>query len=209
MVFQKSGAGFGNYGRWHRRGRGRRAHRHRSLAKHATTDAMLATMAKSIASRSTGQREREDAEAIIARVSGTTHLTDLADCDCHRVVVEDLEVSARFSRTERGRARGRDHARTRRPLVIELAMETSRRSGLRAALLQSAPAMSLVEVVRPIAPVTKRWTALPSSYSRAAKNRQREGPGRLRRQRAPLPVSQQRIRCSSRAWRPRRASTSR
>jgi len=38
---------------------------------HATTDAMLATMAKSLAKQvDKGKRSAEDAEAIIARVSG-------------------------------------------------------------------------------------------------------------------------------------------
>jgi len=58
--------------------------------------------------------------------------------------------------------------------------------------------MSLVEVVRPICAMTKRWTALPSSYSRAAKTvNVKDQP--LRRQRAPLPVSQTTpFACSSR-----------
>src|ERR1035438_10924887 len=49
---------------------------------HATADAMLATIEKSLAKQvDKGKRTPEDADDIIARVSATTHMGDLADCD--------------------------------------------------------------------------------------------------------------------------------
>jgi 3-hydroxybutyryl-CoA dehydrogenase len=122
---------------------------------HATADAMLATIEKSLAKQvDKGKRTPEDADDIIARVSATTHLGDLADCDLIiESVIEDLDVK---------RAVFRDLNDVMKPdaiiatntstlSVIELAMETSRPErvcGLH--FFNPAPAMSLVEVVRPI-----------------------------------------------------------
>src|ERR1700722_3282692 len=61
---------------------------------HATTDAMLAAVAKALARQvEKGKRSPEEAEAITARITATTHLSDLADCDLViESVIEDLEV---------------------------------------------------------------------------------------------------------------------
>jgi 3-hydroxybutyryl-CoA dehydrogenase len=114
-----------------------------------------ATMAKSLAKQvERGKRTAEDAEAIIARVSATTHLADLADCDfVIESVVEDLEVKRAVFRELNAvvHADAIIATNTSTLSVIELAMETSRPDqvcGLH--FFNPAPAMSLVEVVRPI-----------------------------------------------------------
>jgi 3-hydroxybutyryl-CoA dehydrogenase len=122
---------------------------------HATVDAMLETMAKSLAKQvERGKRTTEDADAIVARVSATTHLADLADCDfVIESVVEDLEVKRAVFRELNAvvHAGAIIATNTSTLSVIELAMETShpdRVCGLH--FFNPAPAMSLVEVVRPI-----------------------------------------------------------
>src|SRR5665213_3044276 len=95
---------------------------------HATVDAMLETMAKSLAKQvERGKRTGEDAEAITARVSATTHLADLADCDfVIESVVEHLAVQrAVFPAPSAVAHHAAIIATNARPLpVIELAMET-------------------------------------------------------------------------------------
>ena len=122
---------------------------------HATADAMLATIEKSLAKQvDKGKRTPEDADDIIARVSATTHMGDLADCDfIIESVIEDLDVKRGVFRELNDVVK--PHAiiatNTSTLSVIELAMETShpdRVCGLH--FFNPAPAMSLVEVVRPI-----------------------------------------------------------
>jgi 3-hydroxybutyryl-CoA dehydrogenase len=121
----------------------------------ATGEAMLATMAKSLTKQiEKGKRSAEDAEAIIKRVSATTHLADLSDCDfIIESVVEDLEVKRVVFRELNDVVKPDAILATNTSTlsVIELAMETSRPErvcGLH--FFNPAPAMSLVEVVRPI-----------------------------------------------------------
>ena len=59
-----------------------------------TADKMLAGLEKSLAKQvEKGKRTQEDADQIRARVSATTNLTDLADCDLIiESVVENLDV---------------------------------------------------------------------------------------------------------------------
>jgi 3-hydroxybutyryl-CoA dehydrogenase len=122
---------------------------------HVTADAMLETMTKSLAKQvDKGKRTTEDADAIVARVSATTLLTDLSDCDfVIESVVEDLEVKRAVFRELNAvvHADAVIATNTSTLSVIELAMETShpeRVCGLH--FFNPAPAMSLVEVVRPI-----------------------------------------------------------
>jgi 3-hydroxybutyryl-CoA dehydrogenase len=121
----------------------------------ATGEAMLATMAKSLTKQiEKGKRSAEDAEAIIKRVSATTHMADLSDCDfIIESVVEDLEVKRLVFRELNDVVKPEAILATNTSTlsVIELAMETSRPDrvcGLH--FFNPAPAMSLVEVVRPI-----------------------------------------------------------
>lgn len=120
-----------------------------------SADAMLATMAKSLAKQvDKGKRTSEDADAILARVSATTNLKDLADCDfIIESVIEDLEVKRGVFRELNDVADSDAIIATNTSTlsVIELAMEMSRPErvcGLH--FFNPAPAMSLVEVVRPI-----------------------------------------------------------
>jgi 3-hydroxybutyryl-CoA dehydrogenase len=121
----------------------------------ATGEAMLATIATSLTKQiEKGKRSAEDAEAIIKRVSATTHMADLSDCDfIIESVVEDLEVKRLVFRELNDVVKPEAILATNTSTlsVIELAMETSRPDrvcGLH--FFNPAPAMSLVEVVRPI-----------------------------------------------------------
>ena len=96
---------------------------------HVSADAMLETMAKSLAKQvEKGKRTIEDADAITARVSATTHLADLSECDLViESVVEDLEVKRSIFR-ELNAVVHEDAiiaTNTSTLSVIELAMETS------------------------------------------------------------------------------------
>jgi|ERR1039458_7674531 3-hydroxybutyryl-CoA dehydrogenase len=122
---------------------------------HATADAMLATIEKSLAKQvDKGKRTPEDADDIIARVSATTHMGDLADCDfIIESVIEDLDVKRGVFRELNDVVKPDAIIATNTSTlsVIELAMETShpdRVCGLH--FFNPASAMSLVEVVRPI-----------------------------------------------------------
>jgi 3-hydroxybutyryl-CoA dehydrogenase len=122
---------------------------------HATADAMLATIEKSLAKQvDKGKRTAEGADDIIARVSATTHLSDLAECDfIIESVIEDLDVKRGVFRELNDVVKPDAIIATNTSTlsVIELAMETSRPDkvcGLH--FFNPAPAMSLVEVVRPL-----------------------------------------------------------
>jgi 3-hydroxybutyryl-CoA dehydrogenase len=101
-----------------------------------------------------GTRTREAADAVRARVSSTTILDDLADCDLViESVVEEMSVKrAIFNELDRVVRPGAILATNTSTLsVIELAMETSRPArvcGLH--FFNPAPTMSVVEVVRPL-----------------------------------------------------------
>jgi 3-hydroxybutyryl-CoA dehydrogenase len=121
----------------------------------ASGDAMLASLAKSLNKQvEKGKRSAEDADAIIARVSATTNVADLSDCDfILESVVEDLDVKRAIFRELNDVVKPDAIMATNTSTlsVIELAMETSRPDrvcGLH--FFNPAPAMSLVEVVRPI-----------------------------------------------------------
>ena len=121
----------------------------------ATADAMLTTMQKSLAKQvEKGKKEQSEADAILSRVTATTHLSDLADCDfVIESVIEDLAVKRALFNELSGVINPDAVLATNTSTlsVIELAMETSRPErvcGLH--FFNPAPAMSLVEVVRPI-----------------------------------------------------------
>ena len=121
----------------------------------ATADAMLAGFEKSLA-RQVEKEKRTQAEAddLRARVSATTSLTDLHDCDLViESVVEDLAVKkALFNELDRTVQHTAVLATNTSTLsVIDLAMETSRPERVCGVhFFNPAPAMSLVEVVRPL-----------------------------------------------------------
>jgi 3-hydroxybutyryl-CoA dehydrogenase len=121
----------------------------------ATADAMLTTMQKSLAKQvEKGKRDQSEADAILSRVTATTHLVDLADCDfVIESVIEDLAVKRALFNELGGVINPEAVLATNTSTlsVIELAMETSRPDrvcGLH--FFNPASVMSLVEVVRPI-----------------------------------------------------------
>jgi 3-hydroxybutyryl-CoA dehydrogenase len=116
---------------------------------------MLAGLEKSLARQvEKEKRTREDADELRARVSATTSLSDLHDCDLViESVVEDLSVKkSLFNELDRCVQHTAILATNTSTLsVIELAMETSRPElvcGVH--FFNPAPAMSLVEIVRPL-----------------------------------------------------------
>ena len=121
----------------------------------ATADAMLASMEKSLAKQvEREKRTQADADALRARVSATTRLADLSDCDLViESVVEDLDVKrALFNELNHIINPNAILATNTSTLsVIELAMETSRPERVCGVhFFNPAPAMSLVEIVRPL-----------------------------------------------------------
>jgi 3-hydroxybutyryl-CoA dehydrogenase len=121
----------------------------------ATADAMVAGLEKSLAKQvEKGKRTEAEAKEIAARVTATTHLGELADADLViESVVEDLAVKkALFAELDSVCKAGAIIATNTSTLpVVEMAMATERPElvcGIH--FFNPAPAMALVEVVRPI-----------------------------------------------------------
>jgi 3-hydroxybutyryl-CoA dehydrogenase len=100
------------------------------------------------------KKSQEEADAIRARVSATTSLADLADCDLIiESVVEDLAVKKDlFNELDRVAKPGAILATNTSTLpVVEMAVETSRPESVCGVhFFNPATAMSLVEIVRPL-----------------------------------------------------------
>lgn len=121
----------------------------------ATADAMLAGLEKSLAKQvEREKRTQEEADALRLRVTATTRLDDLHDCDfVIESVVEDLAVKkAIFNELDRAVNHLAILATNTSTLsVIDLAMETARPERVCGVhFFNPAPAMSLVEIVRPL-----------------------------------------------------------
>ena len=121
----------------------------------ATADAMLAGLAKSLARQvEKEKRTQSEADEIASRVSATTHLGELVDVDLViESVVEDLDVKkALFAELDSVCKPGAILATNTSTLpVVEMAMATARPDlvcGIH--FFNPAPAMALVEVVRPV-----------------------------------------------------------
>ncbi len=120
-----------------------------------TADAMLAGLEKSLGRQvEKGRRTEAERDEIVGRVSVTTDLAALADCDLViESVVEDLAVKKHLF-TELDRVCGASTiiaTNTSTLPVVELAMETGRPDKVCGVhFFNPAPAMSLVEVVRPL-----------------------------------------------------------
>jgi 3-hydroxybutyryl-CoA dehydrogenase len=121
----------------------------------ATADGMLAGLEKSLAKQvERGKKTQDEADALRARVSATTSLDDLSNCDLViESVVEDLATKkALFN--ELDRVVGKDAilaTNTSTLPVVEMAMETSRPDKVCGVhFFNPATAMSLVEIVAPI-----------------------------------------------------------
>ncbi len=121
----------------------------------STADAMVAGLEKSLGRQiEKGKRTEAERDQILARVSATTDLGDLASVDLViESVVEDLAVKKHLF-TELDRVCGEATilaTNTSTLPVVELAMETGRPDMVCGVhFFNPAPAMSLVEVVRPI-----------------------------------------------------------
>jgi 3-hydroxybutyryl-CoA dehydrogenase len=120
-----------------------------------SAQAMVAGLAKSLARQvEKGRREQADADAALARVTATADLADLANCDLViESVVEDLEVKkALFRELDAICGAGTILATNTSTLpVVEMAMVTSRPEQVCGVhFFNPAPAMSLVEIVRPM-----------------------------------------------------------
>ncbi len=120
-----------------------------------SAQAMVAGLAKSLARQvEKGRREQADADAALARVTATADLADLAGCDLViESVVEDLEVKkALFRELDAICGAGTIIATNTSTLpVVEMAMVTGRPEQVCGVhFFNPAPAMSLVEIVRPM-----------------------------------------------------------
>jgi 3-hydroxybutyryl-CoA dehydrogenase len=120
-----------------------------------TADATLAGLEKGLAKQvERGKLSAEDQGAILGRVSGTSDLAELADVDLViESVVEDLETKKHlFRELDRILAPGALIATNTSTLpVVDLAMETNRPEAVCGIhFFNPAPAMSLVEIVRPL-----------------------------------------------------------
>ncbi len=123
--------------------------------KQETADAMVASLEKSLAKQVDREKiTAEDRDAILGRVSATSELTALKDCDLVlESIVEDLAAKkALFNELDRIVQDGAILATNTSTLsVVDLAMETGRPDkvcGIH--FFNPATAMKLVEVVRPL-----------------------------------------------------------
>jgi 3-hydroxybutyryl-CoA dehydrogenase len=121
----------------------------------SSADAMVAALEKSLAKQvERGKLEEATAKEVAARVTATSHLGDLHDCDLVlESVVEDLAVKKElFAELDDVVKAGAIIATNTSTLpVVELAMATSRPElvcGVH--FFNPAPAMSLVEVIAPL-----------------------------------------------------------
>jgi 3-hydroxybutyryl-CoA dehydrogenase len=120
-----------------------------------TADRMLASLEKSLAKQvEKGRLSEEDSAAALGRVTATSDLAELAGCDIViESIIEDLAAKKHLF-NELDRICG-DHTilatNTSTLPVIEIAMETGRPDKVCGVhFFNPAPAMALVEIVRPL-----------------------------------------------------------
>jgi 3-hydroxybutyryl-CoA dehydrogenase len=123
--------------------------------KQETADAMLASLEKSLGRQvEKGRLSEEDRDATLKRVSATSDLSELADCDLviESIVEEMAPKRHLFNELDRICKDSTILATNTSTLpVVELAMETGRPDKVCGVhFFNPAPAMSLVEIVRPI-----------------------------------------------------------
>jgi 3-hydroxybutyryl-CoA dehydrogenase len=116
---------------------------------------MVSRLEKSLARAvDKGRMEAADRDATLARVSATSSLADLADCDLViESVVEDLAVKKDlFNELDRAcKPEAIIATNTSTLPVVDLAVETSRPDKVCGVhFFNPAPAMALVEIVRPL-----------------------------------------------------------
>ena len=123
--------------------------------KQSTADEMVAKLTASLDRQvDKGRMEAADRDAAVGRVKGTDDVGDLADCDLViESVVEDLETKRElFGELDEACDDGAILATNTSTLpVVELAMSTGRPERVCGVhFFNPAPAMSLVEIVRPL-----------------------------------------------------------
>jgi 3-hydroxybutyryl-CoA dehydrogenase len=123
--------------------------------KQETADDMVQRLQTSLDKQvDKGRLEAAERDAVLGRVSATSSITDLADCDLVlESVVEDLDVKkdlfAELDRTCKPDAILATNTSTLP--VVEMAMETGRADKVVGVhFFNPAPAMALVEIVRPL-----------------------------------------------------------
>ena len=121
----------------------------------ATADGMIVGLEKLLAKQiERGKKSPEEASAIRSRVTSTTRLEDLKECDLIiESVVEDLDIKRElFAEVDRIVQDSAILATNTSTLpVVEMAVHTSRPDKVCGVhFFNPAPAMSLVEIVRPI-----------------------------------------------------------
>jgi 3-hydroxybutyryl-CoA dehydrogenase len=121
----------------------------------ATAERMVTSLEKSLAKQvERGKLEEADATATLSRVTATSDLADLKDCDLViESIVEDLPAKRHlFNELDRIVQESAILATNTSTLpVIELAMETGRPERVCGVhFFNPAPAMALVEIVRPL-----------------------------------------------------------
>jgi 3-hydroxybutyryl-CoA dehydrogenase len=120
-----------------------------------TADAMVGALEKSLAKQlEKGRIDEATREAVLARVSATDKLADLAECDLViESVVEDLAIKkALFDELDKVVKDGAILATNTSTLpVIEMAVQTGRHHQVCGVhFFNPAPAMALVEIVAPL-----------------------------------------------------------
>ena len=123
--------------------------------KQESADAMVAALEKSLGKQvEKGRLEDAERDAVLARVTATERLADLAECDLViESVVEDLAVKKTlFDELDKVVKDGAILATNTSTLpVIEMAIETGRHHRVCGVhFFNPAPAMALVEIVRPL-----------------------------------------------------------
>ena len=123
--------------------------------KKETADDMVARLTKSLDKQvERGKLEQAERDEVLGRVSATDHLGNLADCDLViESIVEDLSVKKQlFNELDGIVKEGAILATNTSTLpVVEMAIETGRPDKVCGVhFFNPAPAMALVEIVRPI-----------------------------------------------------------
>ncbi|MCU1351099.1 MAG: 3-hydroxyacyl-CoA dehydrogenase [Acidimicrobiales bacterium] len=143
--------------------------------KQETADDMVVRLEKSLGKQvEKGRLEEAERDAILGRVSATAELDALADCDLViESVVEDLAVKqGLFGELDRIVKAGAILATNTSTLpVIEMAVATSRPElvcGIH--FFNPAPAMELVELVRPLTAADETMAAARAFAERCGKN---------------------------------------
>jgi len=139
-----------------------------------TAEGMIASLEKSLAKQvEKGRLADEERTGVLSRVSGTEKLADLADCDLViESVVEDLAVKKHlFNQLDGIVKHGAIIATNTSTLpVIEMAVETGRPElvcGVH--FFNPAPAMNLVEIVRPLTAADSTIKAVTEFATRCGK----------------------------------------